>query len=118
FGKRGDFFRKSGTVIKTSLFDSSDSQGFPRFLPFAQRLAGLIANPADDSRKRNSFFENFCSFPEVSTSSFGHHGPHVHMDWTGGSAVRGLLLNAPVFQLDQFVFFHGSAELPSDECRR
>jgi hypothetical protein len=40
------------------------------------------------------------------------------MDGAGGGAVRRLLLNASVFQLDQFVFFHGFAELPSDEYLR
>src|SRR5208337_1558981 len=115
FGERGDFFRKFGSVIKTRLFDGNNSQGFAGFLPFAHRSAGLIADPANNPWKRDRFLENFCRFREVSMSRFGHHGPNVHMDGTGGGAVGGLFLNALVFQFMQFVLFHGSEELPSDE---
>ena len=115
-GKYGDFFREFRSVIETRLFNGNNGQRFPGFLPFADRPAGLVANPAYDSRERDSLLQDFGSFREISHGRLRHHGPNVHMDRTGCCTVGRLLLDAPVFQPGKFVFFHGSAELPSDEC--
>ena len=93
-------------MLDTIPLQAANGQRLPHLSPLAERSAGLVAETADQGRKRHGTVEDASRVAQLAPGHGGHETAHVDMDGTGCSAEGLVLLDAAGLEFSELELIH------------